>query len=138
MVNSYTNTSQSLAANQAIPFLINDVLTGCTVTHDAGSTTFVLNKPGFYQVNFNGTGAVSGVASGPVTVTLYNNGSVVPGATATQTSASTTDIRTVNFTRLIRVLPSCPVINNKASLVFTNTGDAATFSNVNVVITKLA
>ena len=137
MVNSYTNTSQSLAVNQAIPFLINDVLTGCTVTHNAGSTTFVLNKPGFYQVNFNGTGAVSG-AAGPVTVTLYNNGSIVPGATATQTSASTTDIRTVNFIRLIRVLPSCSAINNKASLVFTNTGDAATFSNVNVVITKLA
>lgn len=68
----------------------------------------------------------------------YSSSAYVPGATATQTSASTTDIRAVNFTRLIRVLPSCSAINNKASLVFTNTGDAATFSNVNVVITKLA
>ena len=89
-------------------------------------------------MNFNPLQAMLQNMGGPVTVTLYNNGSIVPGATATQTSASTTDIRTVNFTRLIRVLPSCPAINNKASLVFTNTGDAATFSNVNVVITKLA
>ena len=138
MINSYTNTSQSLATNQAIPFLVNDILTGCTVTHNAGSTTFTLNKPGFYQVNFTGTGAVSGSTAGTVQVTLFNNGVAVPGAIATQTSASTTDIRTVNFTRLIRVLPSCCAVNNKASLVFTNTGSAATLTNVNVVITKLA
>lgn len=138
MINSYTNTSQSLATNDTILFNINDVQTGCTATHTAGTATFALNKPGFYFITFNGTGAISGSASGTITVNLLNNGTLVNGGTASVTSASTTDIRSISFSKIIQVRPSCAAINNKTDLTFVNAGSATAFTNVNVVITKIA
>ncbi len=138
MIKSYTTTSQVVDAGATIPFAINAIQTGCTATHSAGSATFVLRKPGFYFVTFDGTGAISGATAGDVTVALYNNGTAVAGATATTNSASTTDTRSLSFTTLIQVKPSCCAIDNIANLTFNNTGLAATFTNVNVVITKIA
>lgn len=138
MVNSYTNTPQTVATNDLLSFVINDVLTGCTVLHPAGSTSFKLNRPGFYYVSFTGTGAITGATAGAITVNLLRNGITVPGATSTQESASATDTRTVNFSKIIQVLPSCCAVNNATTLTFQNAGLESTFSNVNVVITKLA
>ena len=138
MVNSYTNAPQTVTTNDLLSFAINDVLTGCTVLHSAGSTSFKLNRPGFYYVSFTGTGAITGATAGAITVNLLRNGVAVPGATSTQESASATDTRTVNFSKIIQVLPSCCAVNNATTLTFQNTGLESTFSNVNVVITKLA
>lgn len=138
MIDSYSNISQAITTGANIPFAINSIQTGCTVTHSAGSTTFSLNKPGFYFVTFNGTGAVSGADAGNITVTMQNNGTSVPGATATVASASSTDIRSLSFSKLIKVSPSCCAVNNSTNLTFNNAGAAATFTNVNVVITKVA
>lgn len=138
MVNSYTNAPQTVTTNDLLSFAINDVLTGCTVLHSAGSTSFKLNRPGFYYVSFTGTGAITGATAGAITVNLLRNGVTVPGATSTQESASATDTRTVNFSKIIQVLPSCCAVNNATTLTFQNAGLESTFSNVNVVITKLA
>lgn len=134
MIESYTNTSQTIAPEGLLSFATNDVLTGCTVLHSAGSTSFTLKRSGFYYVSFTGTGATAGA----ITVNLLKNGVALPGATATQTSASATDIRTVNFSKIVQVLPSCCAINNTTTLTFQNAGLDTTYSNVNVVITKLA
>ena len=138
MVNSYTNTPQTIAANDLLSFSVNDILTGCTVLHSSGSTSFKLNRPGFYYVSFTGVGAITGATAGAITVNLLRNGTVVPGATSTQESASATGTRTVNFSKIIQVLPSCCAVNNTTTLAFQNAGLETTFSNVNVVITKLA
>lgn len=138
MIDSYSNTSQIIAAGENIPFAINSIQTGCTATHAAGSTTFSLNRPGFYFVTFNGTGAITGATAGDITVSMLNNGVLVPGATATTNSASTTDVRSVSFSKLIQVKPSCCAVNNSTNLTFNNAGLAAAFTNVNVVITKVA
>lgn len=138
MVNSYTNTAQAVATDSLLSFATNNVLTGCTVSHSAGSTSFVLRRPGFYYISFTGTGAITGTTAGAVTINLLKNGTALPGATATQESASTTDLRTINFSTIVQVLPSCCAVNNTTTLTFQNAGLDATFSNVNVVITKLA
>lgn len=52
MVDSYTNTTQAVLTNGLLSFATNDVLTGCTVLHSAGSTSFALKRPGFYYVSF--------------------------------------------------------------------------------------
>lgn len=105
MIESYTNTSQTIAPEGLLSFATNDVLTGCTVLHSAGSTSFTLKRPGFYYVSFTGTGAITGA----ITVNLLKNGVALPGATATQTSASATDIRTVIFQKLSKYfLPVVP------------------------------
>lgn len=109
MIESYTNTSQTIAPEGLLSFATNDVLTGCTVLHSAGSTSFTLKRPGFYYVSFTGTGAITGTTAGAITVNLLKNGVALPGATATQTSASATDIRTVNFQKLSKYfLPVVP------------------------------
>lgn len=127
MIESYTNTSQTIAPEGLLSFATNDVMTGCTVLHSAGSTSFTLKRPGFYYVSFTGTGATAGA----ITVNLLKNGVALPGATAT-------DIRTVNFSKIVQVLPSCCAINNTTTLTFQNAGLDTAYSNVNVVITKLA
>lgn len=66
------------------------------------------------------------------------NGTLVPGATASVSSASTTDVRSLAFSKLIQVKPSCCAVNNTTNLTFNNAGLATTFTNVNVVITKVA
>lgn len=70
MIESYTNTSQTIAPEGLLSFATNDVLTGCTVLHSAGSTSFTLKRPGFYYVSFTGTGAITGATAGAITVNL--------------------------------------------------------------------
>lgn len=134
MIDSYSNTSQEVVAGGNISFAINSIQTG----YSAGSTTFSLNKPGFYFITFNGTGAITGATVGTIIVSMLNNGTLVPGATASVSSASTTDVRSLAFSKLIQVKPSCCAVNNTTNLTFNNAGLAATFTNVNVVITKVA
>ena len=138
MVDSYNIQSQTVDVNGLLTFSINSILTGCTVSHTAGSTTFSLNKPGLYFVSFNAVGTISGATAGVITVQLQNNGTAVPGALSSDTSASTTDVRNLSFTKVIRVNPSCCAVNNQANLTFVNTGLGAIYTNANVVITKLA
>lgn len=62
------------------------------------------------------------------------------GAGALTTAASTTaltDIKSLSFSTIIQVKPSCCAVDNNVNLTLVNTGVPATFSNVNVVITKL-
>ena len=138
MVDSYNIQSQTVDVNDLLTFSINSILTGCTVSHTAGSTTFSLNKPGLYFVSFNAVGTISGATAGAITVQLQNNGTAVPGALSSDTSASTTDVRNLSFTKVIRVNPSCCAVNNQANLTFVNIGLGAIYTNANVVITKLA
>lgn len=137
MVNSYTNTSIAVLTNEALTFNNNSIQTGCTVTHAAGSATFALNKPGFYFVTFNGIAAATD-AVGNITVQLQQNGINVPGALTTAASTTAlTDIKSLSFSTIIQVKPSCCAIDNNVNLTLINTDVPATFSNVNVVITKL-
>ena len=134
MINSYTITSQEVAVNDTLNFNVTRILTGCTVKHVDGGPSFTLTKPGYYYVTFNAD--VLGTEAGDVTAELINGAIAVPGATATTTVAagSTTNIA---FATIVRVLPSCAAIDNTTILTVLNSGVAATYSNVNINITKL-
>jgi hypothetical protein len=135
MISSYTLTDQAIGIDGLLDFNANRILTGCTVKHTEGTPAFVLTKPGYYYVTFNGT--VANTAAGVVTVSLLKNGIEIPGAEATTTIAATTDERTVSFATIVRVLPSCCAIDNTTTLTVSNTGAAATYSVANINITKL-
>jgi len=138
MINSYTNTTLAVLTNEALNFNINSVKTGCTVTHSPSSTTFSLNKPGFYFVTFNGVGAATGATVGNIVVQLQQNGVNVPGALASvESTTALTDVKNLSFSTIIQVKPSCCAVDNNVNLTFVNTGIPTTFSNINVVITKL-
>ena len=133
---AYTVPSTAEAVGAILAFA-NRQLTGCSIDFTAGGTTVVLDKPGLYLVEFNATVANQGT-TGNITAQLRKNGVDVPGATATTASASTTDLRTVTFTQIIEVNPSCCAINNDANLTVVNTGVAANYSNFNINVVKLA
>lgn len=136
MISSYNITEQAVATGGLLTFTTNRILTGCTVTHAEGTTSFQLNKPGYYYVSFNGIAAPT-TAAGNVTVQLLSNTSPVPGAIATFSSTATTDLGNLSFATIIKVLPSCCAIDNTTTLTLTNSGVDSTYNNVNLSITKL-
>lgn len=136
MLDTYTNTNQTIATGAPLAFNVNRVLTGCTATHTAGSTAANLNKPGIYMVHFNGDAAVS-EAAGAITVQLFVDGVLYPGAEATHTSSATTDIVNLSFEALVKVKKDCCECGNNVTLTFIDTGTGAVFSNVEVIVTKL-
>ena len=137
MINSYNTSTQTLAVNAPVVFTLDRVKTGCTVTHAVGSTTFALNRPGYYFVTFNAD-ATTADAAGNVTLGLQQNGIAVPGAEATEYAAAAVNISNLAFSALIQVRPSCCAVSNATSLTVVNTGVEATVSNASIVITKLA
>lgn len=137
MINSYTNTTQTVAANELVSFAEDRVKTGCTVVHTPGSTTFTLKRPGFYFVTLNADVTTSETA-GNVVLTLQNNGTAIPGAVATSYTAAAVNVGNMAFSAIIQVRPSCCAISNTTNLTVANTGVGATISNVSLVITKLA
>ena len=134
MISSYNNTAQDVAINGLLTFTTDRILTGCTATRNG--QTFQLNKPGYYYVTFNADGAAT-TAVGDIVVVLQNNGIAVPGAIATFTTTVADDATNLAFSTIIRVPPSCCAVDNTANLTLVNTGVAATFTNVNINITKL-
>lgn len=134
MISSYSIISQAVAADGTLNFDTTRVLTGCTVKHADGTPTFTLTKPGYYFVTFDGV--ISGTTAGTVTVELLNGADAIPAALASTTIA-VGDEATLNFTTIVRVLPSCPSIDNTTKLSVANTGVATTFTNANINITKL-
>ena len=134
MISSYNTTSQAIATNGLLDFTTDRILTGCTATRNG--QTFQLNKPGYYYVTFNAVAAAT-TTIGELTVELYNNGVAVPGAEASYTTTTAGDNSNYAFSTIIRVLPSCCVVDNTARLTVVNTGVDATYTNVNINITKL-
>ncbi len=127
------STTQTLAANGYIEFANNNLLTGIAITHLAGSTSIGLTK-GLYMVTANAD--VTPTAAGDIAVQLVNNGVVVSGAKGSVTGASDT-MYSIGFTTLVKVLPSCCVINNNASLQVQLTA-AGGVSNASMSVVKLA
>ena len=134
MLSSYNTTSQAIVSNGLLDFTTDRILTGCTATRDG--QTFQLNKPGYYYVTFNAVAAAT-TTLGELTVELYNNGVAVPGAEASYITTAAGDNANYAFSTIIRVPPSCCAVNNAARLTVVNTGVDATYSNVNINITKL-
>ena len=134
MISTYTSISQAVAVDGTLNFDTTCVLTGCTVKHADGTPTFTLTRPGYYFVTFDGV--VTSDAAGTVTVELLNGADPVPGAIASTTLAAD-GIATLNFSTIVRVLPSCPAIDNTTKLSVLNSGIGATFTSANINITKL-
>ena len=134
MINSYSLISQAVVADGTLNFDTTRILTGCTVKHADGTPTFTLTKPGYYFVTFDGV--ITGTTAGIVTVELLNGADAIPAALASTTVAAD-ETATLNFATIVRVLPSCPSIDNTTKLSIANTGVATTFTNANINITKL-
>ena len=134
MISSYNTTTQEVATNGVLNFTTDRILTGCTAVRS--EQTFQLNKPGYYYITFNAVASAT-EALGELTVELQNNGVAVPGAQATFTTTTAGENSSYAFSTIVRVLPSCYMVNNSGNLTVVNVGVPATYENVNINITKL-
>jgi len=122
MLEAYS-TNIDVAVNTAIPFQNVSLQKGCTAEL-SGTGTIKLNKCGVYMVECDASTSVS------TTIQLYKDGVAVPQAQSTGTALS--------FVTLVQVLEnnSCCPCTSPVSLQIMNE-TAATFTDVNVCVTKL-
>lgn len=135
MIASFNSTTQTVDVGAAYVFDTNRIVTGCTVGHVPGTSTFTLTKPGYYYVTFNTTFTTE--ATGTATVELRNGGVAVPGASGAETITTAGNTKSIAFSTIIKVLPSCAAIDNTATLTFVATGVALDATTAAVNITKL-
>lgn len=134
-LNTSNSASQAIPVSGFVTFANNNVLTGCAISHAQGSSTVTLEKAGLYKVDFNAN--ILGTAAGIVTLQLLNNNVAVAGALTSETfSVGTTD--NVSFSTLIRVNPSCPCVRNISNLQVQLQTTAATLTNANITVIKVA
>lgn len=110
-------------AGSSIPLNNVKVQKGCTVT-TAGASSIALNKCGIYAVTVDTSSAAA------ATIQMYVNDTLDRAAQSTGTNAG--------FTTLVAVAETntkCPCTS--PTIIQFVSEDAATFTNVNVVVTKL-
>jgi PKD repeat protein len=137
MIYSYSITPRTLAADLDIIFAVNEVNTGCTVTHVAGTPTFTFNKPGYYYVTFNGVASATAAATDPIVVEMYDGANAIPGALSSALSAAADTPVALSMSTIIQVRPNCPAIDNTVNLTVRNVGIEANYTNAAITITKL-
>ena len=137
MIYSYSIVPQDLTTNDDVVFVIDEIKTGCTVTHAAGTPTFTFNKPGFYYVTFNGVASATAAATDPIVVEMYNGATAIAGALSSELSAAVDTPVALSMSTIIQVRPNCPAIDNTVNLIVKNTGITAEYTNAAITITKL-
>lgn len=125
MLEAYSNNID-VAADAAIPFNSTTLIKGCTVTHPSADT-FNFNKCGVYMVS------VDASCEAESTIQLFKDGVAQPQAQSTGGSS-------LSFVTLVQVDKnnSCCACASPVSIQIENTGAAATFTDINIVITKVA
>lgn len=132
MIQTY---SQNLAVIQGstIPFSNTALKTGCVVTQSLDKSTFYLNKPGIYMVQFNGYG--SSTVAGSVGAQLIVEGQNSPIALS-QATAAVGSVVPIEFSTLVTVGAVCRCAGGK-KLTVNYTGTDGTLILANIIITKL-
>lgn len=133
-LNAFTTASQTLLADNNVAFANNGVLTGCSISHAAGTPTIVLGKPGLYYVSFEADALPS--AAGTITVALQNNSVTIPGAITSVTGTAATTTRII-LDAIVEVKPSCCAVDNTKNLTFNNDGVETVYTNATVSVIKL-
>ena len=139
MLYTYSTTEQTVAVNGTVVLNTNGI-TGCScISHTAGTGVINVNRAGYYKVTINASAANTTTTSGNIVLQLYGNEVAQAGAFATATSDSTADVQNLSFTTIVRTLPNCCAVNANLpmSLTLVNTGIAAIFTNVSMVVEKL-
>lgn len=136
MIEAFSN-SVTVSSKSAIP--LNTVVVDKNNTAELdGASTIKFNKCGAYKVTCNAS-AVAG-AAGVVSINLERNGIAMPQSVSQFTAADTTSLYTIGFETIVQV----PQNNNNCpctiptTVVVRNTGVAATFSPVTVLVEKIS
>ena len=122
--------STPVAVNSVIP--IGNIIRRFGNSVSAAGNAIFLNDRGYYNIDITAT--FTAPVAGNATITIFQNGVAIPGATATVTvTTANTQFVTVSIPAIARVFDSCSA--NSITLVLT--GIEATFTNVGVVVEKM-
>ena len=108
IMNAYSTPSAPVTSGNALIFDRNAVTYGTAISHTPDTAPFTISQPGFYDVSFNGSLG----SAFPLELLLYleQNGTVVPGATASQTFQSDTASINISFSEVIQVTSTPTVL----------------------------
>jgi len=104
---------------------------GCNIRQINDSIN--LSGVGYYDLDASFT--VAPTAEGEVTITALRDGTVIPGATATETAAAAGDSVNLSISALVREY--CPCCDSSSTVTFVLSGVASSITNVSIVIKKL-
>ena len=133
MIQSYS-TNLTVDANTAIPFNNVAIKKGCSAEM-AGAAAIELNKAGIYMVSVDGS--ITPAAAGEVSIQLSKNGILQPQAQAIETGALDS-VTNLKFETLVQVKENntCSCCTSPTTIQVIN-GAEGTYSNINIVVTKL-
>ena len=133
MIQTYSNNVDA-SANSSIPLKNLTILKGISTTKEGD--TILLNKCGVYKVEVDGSVTVP--SGGSVTIQLEVNNVLQSDAFSTVTAVAS-QVIPFNFDKLLQVpfsnTPS-PCASPTSVKIVSNV--AATYNNVNVIVTKIA
>lgn len=122
---------QALLVGSPVQFDSVRIHTGRAIGFVQGGSTVNLLGEGLYLVMFDGDFTIT--TTGAVTFQLFNNDEAVSGAEST-IQATAAVPQGVHFATLLEVKPSCPMIDNFASLqVRTNAIGTLVSGDINIV-----
>ena len=88
---------------------------------------------GYYEINTSIT--IVPTTEGEVTVTVYKDGVILQGATATETAAAAGDSVNLSISAIVREFCSC--CDGLSNLTFVLTGVTSTITNMAITVEKL-
>lgn len=100
-INTTSGTSLVSSATYGPTSIVRRFGNNCQMANDG----IIINGAGYYSVN--ATVTVVATAAGAVTVSLYQNGQPIAGATATAQAAAVGDTVTLPITALVRLNCNC-------------------------------
>lgn len=140
MINAFVATPILVEAGDRVPFTGHRAQTrsscrcnGGWLTHEDGSTVFLISRPGVYMIGV-GAQITSDVAATVATIALTINGEELAGTEMASTLTTAGDIAQLATTALLTVPCGASVTVGLA-----NTGDAdITVNEASLVLTRIA
>lgn len=105
LFSAYSTPTQPGTTGKALVFDRNAVSNSSNITHEANSSNFIINQPGYYYVGFHGTIAPASSVNFPQTISLFlqQQGSAVPGTNIQHTFQTSSDSSNISFSQILQV-----------------------------------
>ena len=132
-LSAVNEAQQTVSSNNPILFATDRLASGNCIQHTAGTSTFTLNCPGVYLVDYNANVSVGSGSDVAVSMALLSGGAVVPGSESADTIASTSQNGSLSASTIITV--PCGTTGN-ISLSNTSAGEV-NVTNANIRIIRI-
>ena len=131
MLRTYSN-SISVTSGNAIPLNKNKILTNTSISHAEGSSSIVVNSPGYYLITVDTSSTID--TTGTASIQLYANGTAIPDAIITE-NLTASEYSSGSFSTIIKATPG--LYGQKVTLTIVPTANL-TISSIAVGINRLA